>query len=102
MASKTADAYAVDVAVCGRILVEVDAGLRTFVGEAGTSIDNYDEPEEDLVLENADNETAPDAAEPDQWTEANFLSGGGGGRDERLTVYEDNNPKGLMGTTNAK
>ena len=82
--------------------MEVDAGLHTFVGVAGTSIDDDDEPEEDLVLENADNETAPDAAKPDQWTEANFLSGGGGGRDERLTVYEDNNPTGLLGTTHAK
>lgn len=72
-AAETADADAADVAVRDRILAEVDAGLRTFVGEAGTSIDDFGDPDEDLVLENADDATALDAAELGQWTEADFL-----------------------------
>ena len=77
-ASKTADADMADVAVRNRILDEVNVGLCTFVGEAGTSIVNYGKPEDDLVLENADDKTAPDAAELGQWIKADFLDGGGG------------------------
>ena len=96
-ASKTADANAANVAVRNRIVTEVNVGMCTFVGEAGTLSDNYGEPEDDLVLENANNETAPDAADLGQWTKADCLSGGGG--DASLTVYEDTNPAGLLGTT---
>ena len=62
-ASKTANINEADVAVRDRIFTEVDARLRTFVREAGTLVDNYDEQEDSLALENAGNETAPDAAE---------------------------------------
>ena len=63
-------------------------------------IDDYGKLVDVLILENADDKTASDAAKLGQWTEPDFLSGGGG--DESLTFYKDGDPSGLLGSTSAK
>ena len=76
--SETTNANTVNGATRNRNLAEVDAGLCTFVVEAGTSLNDYGKQEDDLVLENANDKTVLDAARPGQWVEAVFLSREGG------------------------